>query len=107
VKPAVVTGVSMEPAMHTGDLVITRPVDPDELEVGDVVRFVVGRTPVMHRITEIEETANGRVFVTQGDNNNTPDDPLLEGQIEGEVIVTVPNVGWVPIKLGQAFHSLR
>jgi len=107
VKPAVVTGVSMEPAMHTGDLVITRPVDSDELKVGDVVRFVIGRTPVMHRITEIEETTNGRVFVTQGDNNNTPDDPILEGQIEGEVIVTVPNIGWVPIKLGQALNSLR
>jgi len=107
VKPAVVTGVSMEPAMHTGDLVITRPVDSDELKVGDVVRFVIGRTPVMHRITEIEETTNGRVFVTQGDNNNTPDDPILDSQIEGEVIVTVPNIGWVPIKLGQALNSLR
>jgi signal peptidase len=107
VKPAVVTGVSMEPAMHTGDLVITRPVDSDELNVGDVVRFVIGRTPVMHRITAIEETTNGRVFVTQGDNNNTPDDPILDSQIEGEVIVTVPNIGWVPIKLGQALNSLR
>jgi signal peptidase len=107
VKPAVVTGVSMEPAMHTGDLVITRPVDTDGLEVGDVVRFVVGKTPVMHRITEIEETVNGRVFVTQGDNNNAPDEPLLEGQIEGEVIVTIPNLGWVPIKLSEALKSLR
>jgi signal peptidase len=107
VQPAVVTGVSMEPTMHTGDLVILRPVDTDDLKVGDVVRFSIGRTAVMHRITEIQETTNGRVFVTQGDNNNTPDDPLLEGQIEGKVILTVPKAGWVPIKLGQALNSIR
>ncbi len=107
VQPAVVTGVSMEPTLHTGDLVIVRPVDTDDLKLGDIVRFAVGSTPVMHRITEIQETTNGRVFVTQGDNNNTPDDPLLEGQIEGEIILTIPKLGWVPIKLSEALNSLR
>jgi signal peptidase len=107
VQPAVVTGVSMEPTWHTGDLVITRPANTDSLEVGDIVRFRLGATAVMHRITEIQETTTGRVFVTQGDNNNTPDDPILEGQIEGEVIFRVPKLGWVPIKLGQALNTLR
>lgn len=107
VQPTVVSGVSMEPAMHEGDLVITRPANTDGLTVGDVVRYRTGQIAVMHRIIEIEETVTGRVFVTQGDNNNTPDEPILEGQIEGEVILTIPELGWVPIKISNALDILR
>lgn len=107
VKPSVVTGVSMEPAMHTGDVVLMREVDTDKLEVGDIIQFRAGANPVFHRITQIEETAEGRVFVTRGDNNNTPDDPILEGQVEGEIVFTVPRVGWLPLKLEQLLAELN
>jgi signal peptidase len=106
VTPSVVNGVSMEPAMHTGDLAMTRDVDPGDLAVGDIVVFRAGHSDVIHRIIEIEETAQGRVFVTQGDNNNTPDDPILEGQVVGEVVFTMPKVGWIPIYFGELVQKL-
>lgn len=107
VRPAIVAGVSMEPSMHTGDLAITREVDPRDLEVGDVVRFRGDAVAIMHRIIEIEDTDQGRVFVTQGDNNNAPDAPIVEAQIEGEVITTIPKIGWLPIALNKLLNGLQ
>lgn len=106
VTPNVVNGVSMEPAMHTGDLTMTRQVDPGDLAVGDIVVFRTGHSEVIHRVIEIEDTAQGRVFVTQGDNNNTPDDPILEGQVLGEVVFTIPKIGWIPIYFGELVQKL-
>jgi signal peptidase len=97
VQPAVVAGVSMEPTMHAGDLVVTQPVELDELTVGDIVRFDKGQSQIVHRIIEVEQTPVGRVFVTKGDNNNTPDDPILAPQVRGKVLVTIPKLGWIPI----------
>jgi signal peptidase len=97
----------MEPSMHTGDLAVVREVDPDNLAVGDIVRFTDGDVPIIHRIIEIEETGNGRVFVTQGDNNGSPDPPILEGQILGEVVFTIPEAGWVPIHFSDLVGMVR
>ncbi len=107
VRPSVVTGVSMEPAMRTGDIVLMREVDTDDLEVGDIIQFRAGATRVFHRITQIDDTAGGRVFVTQGDNNNTTDDPILDDQVEGEIVLTVPKIGWVPLKMEQLLSELN
>jgi hypothetical protein len=38
--------------------------------------------------------AGGPVFVTQGDNNNVADDPVIAEQIEEEVVLVIPEVGW-------------
>jgi signal peptidase I len=64
-----VTGTSMEPSMHTGDLVIVRKAP--SYEVGDVVAY---RNPqlnstVIHRIIRKE----GDRYVFQGDNNDFVD----------------------------------
>ena len=107
VKPEIVTGVSMEPAMHTGDLVIVKDVDVGDLRVGDVIQFKTGQTRVFHRLIEIEKTPEGYALVTQGDNNNTPDDPIVDEQVEGKVVLTVPDAGWVPIKIKQFLQYLQ
>jgi signal peptidase len=106
VQPQVVNGVSMEPSMHTGDMVIVKDVDVEDLKVDDIIQFRVGETRIFHRIIEVEQTPGGYVFVTQGDNNNTPDDPILEEQVEGKVVYTIPDIGWVPIKFNQFLYSL-
>lgn len=64
-----VTGTSMEPSLHTGDLVIVRKAP--EYQVGDVVAFrnTQLRSTVLHRIIGVED---GR-FVLKGDNNDFVD----------------------------------
>lgn len=70
---AVVVSPSMEDTIMTGDLIIYDKIDPDKLEVGDIITFWQPGTQnpvtITHRIIEIEETADGRLFTTQGDNN--------------------------------------
>lgn len=113
VKPALVSGPSMEPALDPLDLVFTKEVDPESLRVGDIIRYEQDGVPIVHRIVEIpRETAagfvtndgplllpkgaSGPVFITKGDANNTKDPPVLAEQIEGKVVFVVPKVGWLP-----------
>jgi signal peptidase len=68
----VVSG-SMEPAIHTGDIVLTERIAPLEARVGDVITF---KSPehddrlVTHRIREITVEGNEVSFVTKGDAVN-------------------------------------
>jgi signal peptidase len=94
VTPAMVSGHSMDPAFETGDIVVTREVAPESLEVGDIIRFRKGNVAIMHRIVEIGEGADGPVFITMGDGNNALDEPVLAEQVEGEVVLAIPEVGW-------------
>ena len=107
VQPSVVSGGSMEPSMEVGDLALTRPVDPRDLRIGDVIRFREGNTPILHRLITIERSPQGPLFVTQGDANNAPDRPIIAEQIEGRVVLTIPEAGWVPITLGRIFQQLH
>lgn len=107
VTPSVVSGVSMEPSMEVGDVVLMRETDPENIKVGDVIQYRVPVGSIIHRVIEIEETDTGLVFITQGDNNNTPDEPVLESQVEGRIVYTIPKVGWVPIKIGDVLNMAR
>ena len=94
VRPLVVAGTSMEPALARGDVVIVRePVDIADLEVGDIVKYQQGAMPVTHRIVRIEETPNGLMITTRGDNNRSPDTPIGADEIDGKVVFAVPWVG--------------
>ena len=67
---------SMTPTIPVGSLVIATPAPAAELHVGDVILFHRPDQPttmVMHRIYAVEQTPAGRVFVTKGDANASPD----------------------------------
>jgi len=101
VRPALITGISMEPSLVEGDIVFTRVVAPQMLEPGDIIRFQAGGVPVLHRIREVARTPGGLVFVTQGDNNAYPDALVPVDAVEGEVLFTIPKAGLVPITVRQ------
>ncbi|MFC5382705.1 signal peptidase I [Aquipuribacter nitratireducens] len=92
-----VSGRSMEPGMHTGDLAVVHARAPwkGEPDVGDVVAFRVpqedGRGPVViHRI--IERT--GDDLVLRGDNNAWVDPwPLTTDDVVGELVLHSPGAG--------------
>ena len=101
VGATVVLSGSMEPTLSTGDLLIIA--EQESYSVEDVVVFQSNRMAVVHRIIEIkEETVEGEdgeeiqmLAVTQGDANNTPDDPIHMSQIKGTVVLRVPLVGYL------------
>jgi signal peptidase len=93
----IVSGRSMEPTFHTGDLILTRP--SDDYQQGQVVPYRVPEGDpgegglVIHRIVG-GSARDG--FVMQGDNNPTPDiwTPLPADMI-GRQVLLVPRVGLV------------
>lgn len=96
----IVSGHSMEPSYHTGDLVVT--VRQASYAVDDVVSCVVpegepgagGR--VIHRIIAVE----AGVYTTLGDNNAEPDPWSFEAaDVTGRALFHLPGLGalWSPL----------
>jgi signal peptidase len=105
VHPALVAGQSMEPALRAGDVVLTREVSADDVGVGDIVRFTRSGTTILHRVKETYESGGTKWIVTKGDANNVNDDPITDDDIEGEVLLTIPKVGWVGILVKNTIAS--
>lgn len=106
VRPALISGISMEPTIKAGDIAITRPVSPGDVRVGDIVRYRQGHTAILHRVMEMYRQGDKTIFITKGDNNNTADAPWDSSQLEGKLVLLIPKVGWVPILLRQLIASV-
>jgi signal peptidase I len=103
-KPLAVLTGSMRPTYPPGAVVVVRPVDADELHVGDTLTYQIrsGEAEVItHRIVRISFGTDGRRrFVTRGDANGADDpDPVQEGQVRGTVWYSVPLVGYASTAL--------
>ncbi len=93
---------SMEPTLYRGDLIILRAVDPNTLQVGDIIVFDFGSldVPVVHRIIHIENTSGYLEFTTKGDNNPGPDpEARVASDIHGKVIGSIRYFGYVTLLL--------
>jgi signal peptidase len=107
VQPTVVSGVSMLPALKPGDIAIVRPVEPESIQVGDIVRFRHEGLPILHRVVEIHETDRGLEFVTQGDANNVQDAAFAQSQLEGKVVLVIPKVGLAGVGVRRVIEWIR
>jgi len=93
----VLTG-SMTPALKPGTLIVVRPVDAEQVSVGDVVTYQIrsGEPEVVtHRVVAVAVNGNGqRVFRTRGDANSVADERWVRPvQLRGKVWYSVPFVG--------------
>ena len=78
---------SMSPALNPGDLIIVKSVDPEEIDIGDMVTVKSEEFIYTHRVFE---KINGK-FRLKGDANEDPDPNLVEpSQIIGKVILVFP-----------------
>lgn len=91
---------SMEPNYPVGAMLYVRPVDYQDLKVGDVISFVANdeKTVVTHRIAGIEIDQNDASvwrFKTKGDANTTEDSGLVHYKnVLGTPIITIPLIGY-------------
>jgi signal peptidase len=88
---------SMEPTIHTGDVVVVRPIKPVEARVGDVVTFQDpndSRRLITHRLRKARVRDGVAQMVTKGDANNTPErwSVPADGRI-GQVRYRIPYLG--------------
>jgi len=84
---------SMEPTIPLRSLVVARRIDPNLLEVDDVITYLrPNNTTVTHRIIEVIENyqnTGDRGFRLRGDNNSTPDTDIVRAEnVIGEIVFT-------------------
>lgn len=73
-RPLTVMSGSMEPTIHTGDVVVAREIAPLDARRGDVVTFrdpERGGLLVTHRVRSMSRDGDKVTFVTKGDANNS------------------------------------
>lgn len=100
----VVLSASMEPTLNPGDVVLVDAVEASAVETGDVINYRQGsdsRTTT-HRVIEVLERDGEPTFRTQGDNNEDPDQGVVEpGELRGRVMtvggayLAIPLVGYL------------
>lgn len=89
-----ITDHSMEPTFSKGDTIIYENVDPDTLEVGDIIAYWTlvdsERVVQVHRIVNIYDIGENRLYETRGDGNADSDPlPVHESNILGIYIRTL------------------
>lgn len=87
---------SMEPTYHVGSLIYVRDVEPQEINVGDPITFVLDEslTVATHRVIEID--APNQHFYTKGDANENPDaSPVHFNNLLGRPAFSIPYLGYV------------
>ena len=88
---------SMEPALPVGCVQVTKPVDPEDIKVGDIITF---RSPttgqlMSHRVAAVQVDESYQ-FRTKGDANEDVDPYLIPSQnVVGRVCFKVAHVGYV------------
>ncbi len=80
-----VEGFSMFPFLVEGDEVIIEKVPIQDLKIGEIVTYIRDEMLIVHRIKRIDGVSNKMIFVTQGDNLNHEDLPVMEKEIIGRV----------------------
>lgn len=98
--PMTVLTSSMEPTYPPGTLVIVKPIDPQEIRIGDPITYQIesGKEAVVtHRVISITSSTDGSsTFTTQGDNNGAPDAAaVIPEQVKGKVWYSVPWIGYL------------
>jgi signal peptidase len=109
---AVVKTNSMEDTIMVGDLIFIHEVDPDTLVVGDIITFwkpdADPDITITHRIVEITETPEGRLFSTAGDNTSGTqafETDFSEDFIIGVYVARSPILGWIYSRIYALFEA--
>lgn len=96
-KPLIVLSGSMEPTILTGDLILVKEADAEDIAQNDIIAFrndANTETVVTHRVTEVL-TENGEVsFLTKGDANTGADASQVKAEnLEGKYLGRVGGLG--------------
>ncbi|MBQ9662016.1 MAG: signal peptidase I [Oscillospiraceae bacterium] len=87
-----VTSGSMEPALPVGSVIYVEAVEPDKVQVGDIIAYYVDSTVVTHRV--VENRIIGGEYITKGDANEMEDFSSVQYRdLVGRVRYHVPLLG--------------
>jgi len=86
-----VRGMSMFPILLTTDVVLVKPVEPDDLKYGQVIVFKLGENLVVHRLVG-RNLEKGLVY-TRGDGLQKRDKPVNVEDVVG-IVVGIEKSRW-------------
>ncbi len=108
----ILTG-SMEPKIMTGDVILEKAYNGEELKVGDVITFRAPESTVLgaenknytitHRIIELEATSTGYSIRTKGDANSAKDNFTITEEDVVSTYVCTLKVMTVVFKIVSSF----
>jgi signal peptidase len=87
---------SMEPELKVGSVMVTRPVETEEIKMGDIITFhpPLSEQLTSHRVIEIKEGSELH-FQTKGDANEDPDPFIVPAQnVVGKICFHIPYLGY-------------
>jgi signal peptidase len=89
----------MSPQIGVGAVVLTKPINPDNLKEGDIITFRGQSADLMmttHRILKININENGIDFTTKGDANNVKDPNTVKPErVVGKVYGKIEYLGYL------------
>ena len=105
----VIASGSMEPTIMTFDAIVTKRVDPEKLEVNDIITYR-SEDPyslgimITHRIIAIDYENGEKRYTLKGDDNNASDRLKVSGkQIYGKVVMVIPKIGYLQQVLATSY----
>ena len=97
--PTIVASGSMTPTLNPGDIAIIISVPSQTIKIGDIIQYYTADMTVIHRVIDTYRAGGTRWFITKGDANSEPDDPVSQNQVIGKSVFTIPQIGWVSVAL--------
>ena len=95
-------GFPMNNGFNKGDILFIIKANPEKLEEGGIIIFNANqKNPIIHRIVDIRETNDGKIFSTIGDNNNGQlvfEERITEDMLVGKAVARIaPYFGWIKL----------
>ena len=102
---------SMESVYPQGTLIVTKPINPKDLVVGnDITFYRDATTTIVHRITVVHDNFNNSgqpAFTTKGvDNEREDSNILLVDNVIGKVVFFVPHIGNISKNISSQFPMI-
>lgn len=95
--PLTVFSNSMQPHLQSGDLVLIKRVEFNDIEDKDVITFKESDSKfITHRVIDVKEQNGHAGFVTKGDNNNVEDSMIVTKEhFVGKQVAVIPKLGYI------------
>ncbi len=90
----IATGMSMNPTINAGDVLILDKPDILLIDEGDIIAYRGNDSIIVHRVIEVRDG----YLITKGDNNQSNDAPVSKDNYVGRVVYTIPRLG-IPLLL--------
>ena len=96
-------GISMEPELNAGDLILIEKLSPSDVEVGDIIVFTIPQAVreyynypqvVAHRVISVRQSESGVTFRTKGDNTGEDPFSVRPQDIRGQVSTQISYLGF-------------